>query len=206
MRSDSSRHFHILAAVLILVLAACSVESPQHAKPKVPRGYSAVLHILVNGQQLGLGPFVGYYFRPKDPTDLSHLTFVCFNEQQFYTKNLPDGAQLYEGEAIQVTLPSDGILPEPAAERIHPVFEKDIPKAWLSTRPFPQDEFIHFHSCYNAVGPVLTGYWIRHVAVASFTYDMGGRVGAGSILYHQVSPGPDRAFAKIVEFDAGPVQ
>ena len=51
---------------------------------------------------------------------------------------------------------------------------------------------------------VLTGYWLRHVAVSEFTYDMGGRVGKESPLYHRVRKGPDRDFAGIVEFDRGP--
>ena len=50
----------------------------------------------------------------------------------------------------------------------------------------------------------MTGYWIRHVAVSDFTYDMGGRVGKESPLYHRVRKGPDRDFARIIEFDRGP--
>jgi hypothetical protein len=53
---------------------------------------------------------------------------------------------------------------------------------------------------------VLTGYWIRHVAVSEFTYDMGGRVGKKSPLYHRVRKGPDREFARIIEFDRGPAR
>jgi hypothetical protein len=33
---------------------------------------------------------------------------------------------------------------------------------------------------------------------------MGGRVGKDSPLYHRVSSGPDRDFARIIEFDRGP--
>lgn len=42
------------------------------------------------------------------------------------------------------------------------------------------------------------------MAVDEFTYDMGGRVGPDSPLYHEVTPGTDRDFAKIMEFDYGP--
>jgi len=59
-------------------------------------------------------------------------------------------------------------------------------------------------SCYDATGPVRAGCWFRHEARASFTYDMGGRVGPGSPLYHEVTPEPDREFARIIEFDRGP--
>ncbi|MEE4607860.1 MAG: hypothetical protein V2L15_03150 [Desulfobacteraceae bacterium] len=169
----------------------------------VPHGYMARLEQVHEGRMIGLGPFVGYYFRPEDPEDLSRLRFVCFNEDQFYSSDMPDGAKLYEGTAVRATLPrADGVIP--ARDRITPVFFEEAPEAWRDTRPEPRDEFVHFHSCYDAAGPVHTGYWIRHVAVSDFTYDMGGRVGPQSPLYHRVHKGPDRNFARIVEFDRGP--
>lgn len=78
------------------------------------------------------------------------------------------------------------------------------PSPWIDSRPEPRDEFLHFHSCYDARGPVLTGYWLRHEAVSEFTYDMGGRVDRESPLYHEVRPGTDKDFARIIEFDSGP--
>jgi len=169
----------------------------------VPHGYMARLEQVHDGRMIGFGPFVGYYFRPEDPEDLSRLRFVCFNENRFYSSDMPDRAKLYEGTAVRTTLPlTDAVIP--AQDRINPVFFQEAPEAWLSTRPEPRDEFVHFHSCYNGTGSVLTGYWIRHVAVSEFTYDMGGRVGKESPLYHQVRKGPDRDFARIIEFDRGP--
>jgi hypothetical protein len=169
----------------------------------VPHGYMARLEQVHDGRMVGFGPFVGYYFRPENPRDLSRLRFVCFNENRFYSSDMPNGAKLYEGTAVRTTLPRvDGVLP--ARDRINPVFFKKAPKAWRGTRPEPQDEFVHFHSGYDAAGPAHTGYWIRHVAVSDFTYDMGGRVGQESPLYHRVHKGPDRDFARIVEFDRGP--
>jgi hypothetical protein len=38
-----------------------------------------------DGRMIGFGPFVGYYFRPENPRDLSRLQFVCFNENRFYS-------------------------------------------------------------------------------------------------------------------------
>jgi hypothetical protein len=128
-----------------------------------------------DGRMIGFGPFVGYYFRPEDPRDLSRLQFICFNENRFYSSDMPDGAKLYEGTAARTTLPQADIT-IPNSERINPVFFPAAPAAWLNTRPEPQDVFVHFHSGYNAAGPVRTGYWLRHIAVADFTYDMGGRV------------------------------
>lgn len=148
------------------------------------------------------GPFVGYYFRPQAPGDLSRLEFVCFNQRRFYTRDLPENALLYEGQAVLTRLPGGALA---AGEgRIQPVFFEDAPVAWLDSRPEPRDEFLHFHSCYDAQGPVLVGYWLRHVAAGDFTYDMGGRVGPESPLFHRVKRGVDRAFARIVEFDRGP--
>ena len=89
--------------------------------------------------------------------------------------------------------------------RIFPVFFNEAPEQWIQIRPDPVDEFVHFHSCYDAAGPVLTGYWIRHRAVAAFTYDMGRRVSEKNPLYHRVTPGIDKDFARIIEFDSGPL-
>jgi hypothetical protein len=163
----------------------------------------ARLEQMHDGGLIGFGPFVGYYFRPEDPRDLSRLQFICFNENRFYSSDMPDGAKLYEGTAVRTTLPqADFTIPN--SERINPVFFPAAPVAWRNSRPEPQDVFVHFHSGYNASGPVRTGYWLRHVAVADFTYDMGGRVEEKSPLYHRVRKGPDRDFARIVEFDRGP--
>jgi hypothetical protein len=169
----------------------------------VPHGYMSRLEMIHDGKMIGFGPFVGYYFRPGDPDDLSRLRFVCFNENRFYSSDMADGAKLYEGEAVRTTL-SDADIALPAEDRINPIFFEDAPEAWRDARPKPQDEFLHFHSCYNGTGPVRTGYWIRHVAVADFTYDMGGKVGKDSPLHHNVQEGPDRQFARIIEFDRGP--
>lgn len=68
-------------------------------------------------------------------------------------------------------------------------------------QPGPADPF---HSAYDAVGPVRAGFWLRHVGVETFTYNMGGRVDESSALYHRVEPGVDTAFARILEFDRGP--
>jgi hypothetical protein len=189
--------------IVYLFLQACNV-SQDTTRVQVPRGYTAVLRISENGRQMHLGPFVGYYFKPRDPGDLKRLDFVCFNERSFYTKDLPQNAMLYEGQAVLTVLPKVIPLPEYKGERICPVFESRIPQAWLVTRPAPQEEFIHFHSCYDASGPVYTGYWLRHQAATSFTYDMGGRVGPESALFHRAVPGPDHNFPQIVEFDFGP--
>ncbi|SDT94176.1 hypothetical protein [Desulfobacula phenolica] len=198
----------------LLMLCACvagmsgcrsdqGIDGSSDGVVSVPHGYVARLEQVHDGRMIGFGPFVGYYFRPDDPGDLSRLRFVCFNENRFYSSDMPDGAKLYEGTAVRTTLPmTDAVIP--VRDRINPVFFHELPKDWLNTRPEPGDEFVHFHSCYNGTGSVLTGYWIRHVAVSEFTYDMGGRVGKESPLYHRVRKGPDRDFASIVEFDRGP--
>jgi hypothetical protein len=199
-----------LWAVLLLlpVLVAAVGCSPggkdgEKSALHVPRGYQPVLEIASDGRLLSFGPFVGYYFKPIDPVDLTLLSVRCFNENRFYTKDLPENALLFSGEAVFVRLPDAG-RPIPAKARINPVFFPDAPAAWKNTRPEPQDEFVHFHSGYDATGPALAGFWLRHVAEASFTYDMGGRVSKESPLFHRVKPGPDRAFARIIEFDRGP--
>lgn len=168
-----------------------------------PRGYVSTLEIEKGDRLLGFGPFVGYYFKPQTPGDLSRLHFVCFNERSFYTKDVPANTKLFEGSALLTDL-ADMNQPLPDAHRINPVYFSDAPKQWLENRPDPQDEYVHFHSCYDAGGPVLTGYWVRHQGAAAFIYDMGGRVGPDSPLYHEVAPGIDKAFARIIEFDRGP--
>ena len=193
------------AGVLLacLLIAACDRAAQEPAALEVPRGFVSEIRVEDRGRVLGFGPFVGYYFKPQNREDLTRLEFVCFNERAFYTKDLPENARLFTGTAVLTRLPETGFqIPENA--RINPVFFPDAPDSWLATRPEPKDAFVHFHSCYDAQGPVLTGYWIRHNGAASFTYDMGGRVGPDSPLYHEVTPGIDRDFARIIEFDHGP--
>lgn len=193
-----------IAFMSILAAVGCDAKSSSSAVgPDVPRGYVSRLEIRLDGKVAAFGPFVGYYFQPEDPSDLGRLRFVCFNERQFYTKDLPENALLFNGEARLTVLPDTG-FGVPSTERISPVFFSDAPEAWIDTRPEPSDEWLHFHSCHDAGGALLTGYWLRHVGTAEFTYDMGGRVGAESPLYHRVTKGPDRRFARIVEFDRGP--
>ncbi|WP_459942262.1 hypothetical protein [Deferrisoma palaeochoriense] len=184
--------------LLALGLAAgCSGPPPEEP---LPRGSLARVEFVHEGTLLGFGPFVGYYFRPVEPGRFDRMTFVCRNEGRFYSSDAPDGALLYEGEAVLAELPGGEIPPGP--ERIRPVFFDEAPAAWLATRP--GDAFRHFHSCHDGRGPVRVGYWLLHRAVRAFTYDMGGRVGPGSPLCHRVEPGVDLAFPAIVEFDAGP--
>ena len=199
---------YLLAAVIVLLISGmlqgCDDKAPSGAVAlKIPRGYVDRLYI-DTGERLRLfGPFVGYYFKPETPGDLSRLRFVCFNERQFYTTDLPANTHLYDGEARLTRLPEvDYELPRES--RINPVYFKQAPALWLGTRPDPRDQFVHFHSCYDASGPLRTGYWLRHIARDAFIYDMGGRVAKESPLYHEVDPGPDTAFARIIEFDRGP--
>jgi len=159
------------------------------------------LRIEHRGQRLGFGPFVGYTIHRGD--DPQRIRFVCRNDDQFYTIDLPDGTLLYEGEGRLVDLPPGGRA-LPTGRRINPLSHDEVPAAWLATRPEPREEWRHFHSCYDENGAVRSGYWLRHVAKDSFTYDMGGRVGAASVLHHVVEPGVDRDFALLMEFDQGP--
>jgi hypothetical protein len=208
--SNATIRIFLLILVSVAVMSGCRSDpgrvggdDPSGGVIAIPHGYMARLEQVHEGRLIGFGPFVGYYFRPVDPKDLSRLSFVCFNENQFYSSNMPNGAKLYEGTAHLMTLPAADIA-IPSQDRINPVFFSQAPEAWRNSRPEPQDEFVHFHSGYDTTGPVPTGYWIRHVAVSEFLYDMGGRVGQESPLYHQVRIGPDRDFARIIEFDRGP--
>ena len=197
--------FMALAACLLPAwTAGCGSGSPGRVELDVPRGYMSTLRVEQKDRLYSFGPFVGYYFRPENPQDLSRLRFVCFNEGGFYSSDAAINERLFEGEAILVSLPGIGIKPPTGSERIQPVFFEYAPAEWLETRPEPQSDFIHFHSCYDAQGSVLRGFWLRHRAMADFTYDMGGRVGPDSPLYHEVRKGVDKDFARIVEFDNGP--
>lgn len=197
-----------LVCAAVLFLTGCGSIVPEttgqaEVELSVPRGYLDTLEISRGGQILGFGPFVGYYFLPPEPEDLTKLRFVCFNERGFYSSDAPVNAKLYEGEAVFSSL-ADVDFPIPMKNRINPIFFEDAPEKWIENRPEPQAEFLHFHSCYNDAGPVPAGYWLRHRAVRAFTYDMGGRVTQESPLYHEVSQGPDTRFPRIVEFDRGP--
>jgi len=195
--------FAIFFSIFWLLPQGCEQADNRPAAPNVPRGFAAVIEIEIRDHLVGFGPFVGYYFSPASPGDFTRLEFVCFNERNFYTKDLAENAKLFEGDAVLTRLP-DTNFKIPAANRINPVYFSDAPPLWVESRPIPKDEFVHFHSCYDSQGAVLTGYWIRHEAVAAFNYDMGGRVGPDSPLHHRIMPGIDRAFARILEFDQGP--
>ncbi len=116
--------------------------------------------------------------------------------------DVPENARLYEGDARFVQLPETGFK-IPDKNRINPVFFDEAPDAWKNSRPEPMDEYLHFHSCYDASGAVLSGYWLRHAAKTNFTYDMGNRVEKTSPLYHKATKGVDKKFARIIEFDQG---
>lgn len=190
--------------VVLSVCVACA-KAPGEVPLEVPRGYMQRVQVRHDGRLYGFGPFVGYYFRAPDPQNLRRLEFLCFNEQGFYTRDLPHNALLFEGDAVLAELPLAPAALEPGfSGRIRPVFDADLPTAWKETRPAPADQYRHFHSGYDANGAAWVGYWLRHVGKGVFTYDMGARVGPESPLYHRVRPGPDRAFPSSVEFDRGP--
>ena len=191
----------LLALLLALHLAVPA--RPLALEGQAPRGYYTQLDLALDGKLLTFGPFVGYYFKPVDPADLTRINFLCFNQGQFYTRDLPAGALLFEGTAILATLPDVRPLPDPN-QRINPVFFAQAPPQWLAARPSPQKDFRHFHSAYSAAGATLTGYWLRHQPVTAFTYDMGGRLRPDSPLYHQAEPGKTGRFPRIIEFDFGP--
>ncbi len=198
------RRLWLLLGVLLAGCSPGSGEAPPADNPAVPRGYVERLEIQVDDRVLSFGPFVGYYFKPVSNGDFSGLDFICFNEWSFYTRDLPPNAALFEGQARWRRLPEAGRPVPDDGRRIVPVFFDEAPAAWRDTRPEPRDEYNHFHSAHDARGAVRYGYWLRHVALARFTYDMGGRVDAASPLYHKATPGPDRQFARIIEFDHGP--
>lgn len=193
----------VMICCVLLLGQGCAKGADETAAPAVPRGYLPVLEIEAGDRLLGFGPFVGYYFKPERFGDMSRLRFVCYNARRFYAADAPENALLFRGEAVLVHLPESDI-PLPQSHRINPIFFSGAPSQWLESRPEPKDEYVHFHSCYDSSGPVRTGYWIRHEALRTFTYDMGGRVGSDSPLYHGVRPGIDKGFARIIEFDRGP--
>lgn len=90
---------------------------------------------------ISFGPFVGYYFKPENPAELTRLHFVCFNERKFYTNSISENEQLFEGEARLVRLP-DANFTLPTSRRINPVFFSEAPAIWLDIRPEPKDEFL----------------------------------------------------------------
>ncbi len=187
----------------LFFLVVCLLLPTMTLAMETPRGFYTQLEFLYHGQGLSFGPFVGYYFKPANGDDLTRLEFRCYNERQFYTDQLSADALLFKGEAVLSSLPRVRALPQSDA-RIEPIFFPQAPPEWIQSRPAPQDLFVHFHSAYDATGPSYSGYWLRHEAVSSFTYNMGGRVGESSPLYHQADPDKPQRFPHIIEFDAGP--
>lgn len=186
---------------LVLIVFLFSVA--ESAALEAPRGFYPQLEIVYQGQRLSFGPFVGYYFKPTQGADLRKLEFRCYNERQYYTDQLPAETLLFRGEALLRRLPAVRAIPS-GGQRITPLFFADAPAQWLQARPLPQAEFVHFHSAYSATGPSYSGYWLRHEAAQPFVYNMGGRVGKNSPLYHRAVPGQNEVFPHIIEFDRGP--
>lgn len=189
--------------LLCLLLSALPATAATESRLATPRGYYRQLEFIYHGQQLSFGPFVGYFFKPQNGDDLTRLDVLCYNERQFYTDQLPTDSLLFKGEALLATLARVRAIP-PATQRITPIFFDQAPPQWLQSRPAPQEQFLHFHSAYDRNSAVYTGYWLRHQPVSAFTYNMGGRVGKDSPLYHQAEPGAPERFPRIIEFDAGP--
>lgn len=206
---DPVRQRFTAACLTVVIMSAAGLngcrdqQPPSPADPDVPHGYVDRLQVQADGRLYRFGPFVGYYFKPLRE-DLSRVAFVCFNEKRFYASDMPINALLYRGEGVLTELPNAAEAMPDEGGRIRPVFFDQAPQRWLVTRPEPRDRFLHFHSLYDAAGAAPRGYWLTHEAVAAFTYDMGGRVGPGSPLYHRVTTGPDQSFARIIEFDHGP--
>lgn len=206
--NSDSRWGYVLAVGLMLVVGiilggVLLPEGSSGAPAPIPDGYAAVLTFEHDGQSLSFGPFVGYYFCQTEAGAVETVDFICRNERNFYTKDKPADALLFEGRGVLITLPETEYS-IPRTHRINPVFFSDAPDIWIESRPEPKSLFLHFHSCYTQSGAVRTGYWLRHTAKAAFTYDMGGRVGENSPLYHEVTPGENVAFPTIIEFDHGP--
>ncbi len=136
-----SRIFSTFLMTCLLVAVALSVgcqpaqetDGASDEAVSVPHGYMARLEQVHDGRMIGFGPFVGYYFRPEDPQDLARLRFVCFNENKFYSSDMPAGAKLYEGWAVRTTLP-EADIDIPTEDRINPVFFEDAPEAWRRSR------------------------------------------------------------------------
>lgn len=203
MRRDGLTFLCVLTIPLLCSILACE-RRPQIRSVDVPQGYMRTLHVMRNGRLLQFGPFIGYYFKPVENGDFTHLNFLCFNERNFYTDDLAGHALLFRGQAKLTKLePVKDAVPQ-STGRIRPVSFDQAPPSWLKNRPEPQDMFTHFHSMYDRSGATFYGYWLRHEAQAAFTYNMGGRVHEPSPLHHVVEPGPDRGFARLVEFDFGP--
>lgn len=198
------RAISVLAAALCLLASIGCAGEAEQPPPDPPHGALQKLTIIRDGTKLGFGPFKGYWFVPANPRDLKRLLFSCYNVDGFYSSDAPENALLFTGEAVLTELPPDPAAVPDSGGRIRPVFFPEAPAGWPATRPAPQQRFRHFHSAYDATGAVFTGYWLSHNATRSFTYDMGGRVGPDSPLYHEVAPGPDLSFSRIVEFDFGP--
>ncbi len=190
-------------AVCCIALLGCQKNDRTESRLNVPRGYTQVLEIETDGRRVKFGPFVGYYFKPFNFRDLTRIDFLCFNQDNFYTLDLPENTRIFEGDGVLTLLPDNG-EPLPSGDRITPVFFSKAPEIWQNSRPAPKEEYIHFHSGYDRKGAVRLGYWFRHRALAKFTYDMGGRVTPDSVLYHQTTSGIDKQFARIIEFDQGP--
>lgn len=88
MRTVLKSVFFIAAfGILCLFAQGCEKSGTNAPAPDVPRGYVSEIQVEVRDRLLNFGPFVGYYFKPEAPGDFTRLTFICFNERSFYTRD-----------------------------------------------------------------------------------------------------------------------
>jgi hypothetical protein len=116
----------------LVFLSACGQDRTSADALRVPRGFFRTLRIETAGGIVSFGPFIGYYFAPESGSDLSRLRFVCFNERTHYTRDLPENALLFEGQARCTVLP-DADFDIPYTTAPHPARINVLPASSSST-------------------------------------------------------------------------
>lgn len=166
-----------------------------------PPGWSRTIAVQRAGGELAFGPIDGHYWRR---TGSDTVCGLHYNAGRGTASQAPDGRLLYfvEGRLAHLPIPVDQV-PQPVGDqRVVQQLTGDVPRTWLGA-PMPPG-FVYWHGTYDvkARRATATGFWLRHIAVRSFTFDMGGD--RGYPFTHRVTPGVDMHFAPKLNFDVGP--
>lgn len=179
-------------------------EVPPYDAGKPPSGWTSTLVQRIEGEQVVFGRIPGHYWRlTPDPNVVCGLHYNTGHTSA--SGEHPD-ALLYLVEGRLASLPLErNETPQPDEPwRVREELLEDAPVAWTQTAP-EEPGYVYWRSYYHpgrrTAEPV--GYWLRHVAFSTFTFD-NGHADGNYAFTHRVEPGIDLRFAPKINFDAGP--
>ncbi len=177
---------------------------PRYDPGAPPNGWTRLIVGTMDGEQIVYGNIPGHYWRLTPDPDV--ICGLHYNTGHTSATGEHSDALLYIVEGRRAGLPLErSETPQPEEPwRVREELLEEAPVAWTETAP-EEPGYVYWRSFYHprerTAAPV--GYWLRHIAVSSFTFD-NGQDGGEYAFTHSVRPGIDLEFAPKLNFDAGP--